>query len=169
MPASNIFIIIHACINRAVCHALGVVVTYRWKKSRETIPWKTSNSWWQPSRIWIFSRPKPAKEHYYFKLFILFPTMPSCICYQFGMGYDCRTINGMKYKFVYLYLAKLSPRRGLPYMYTESRCKGERSAPVRWLCSANKLGVGIGPKPPDICKCTSMHKMGWSSAPVLVQ
>jgi hypothetical protein len=45
------------------------------------------------------------------------------------MGYDCRTISGMKFKLVYLYQTKLSPSRGMPYMYTESRCKGERSKP----------------------------------------
>ncbi len=81
----------------------------------------------------------------------------------------------MKYKLVYLYRAKLSPRRGLPYMYTESRCKvkGLNPASIRWVRSANNLGVGIGPKAPDICKCTlqctPMHKMGWSSAPVPAQ
>ncbi len=57
-----------------------------------------------------------------------FPTM-LYIVFVTSLAWYTRTINGMKYKLVYLHPAKLSPGWGLPYMYTESRCKGERSKP----------------------------------------
>ncbi len=100
------------------CHALTGLKNLE-KLSLEV--GKTSNKWWQPSRVWIFSHSKPAKEHYY-NISYFFPTILYLV-FVTSLAWYTRTINGMKYKFVYLYLAKLSPRRGLPYMYTSQDVK----------------------------------------------